>query len=292
MKKALLAVAALTCMGTAAFAGPNAGGTLILALSEGTVYSPDINYCGAGTAGSCDQAVARADGTSADALAVINCLAAFPGAGRLAGVAFGVYYDPNAVVVGDYGGCGDFELPDGDWPADGSGTAVTWGAAQTTSLVDVYWFAAYGYDGYTLSVGAHPTQGGNFADDDVPSTLDPIAGFGVFGFGMDGDAPCPATPEPEACCLQDGSCIMVLAGDCEAQGGTAQGPGSVCTPDLCALPTGACCLPDFTCIEIDAAGCADRGGDYQGDGVACTPDLCTPVPVINGSWGALKSNYR
>jgi len=227
MKKALLAVAALSCMGSAALAGPNAGGTLIAALSVGTVYTTDnTGYCGSSTTTVCDGAVVQLDG---ELPGVINVIAAFPGPSRLAGLTFGVSYTAGVLII-EGGHCGDFELPDGTWPASGTGTAVTWGSAQTDQLVEVYWFAAYTY-GTPESLGliAHPGQGGNFADDDVPSNIDPITGYGVFGFNMPGQVACPdGGPGPGACCFADGSCSVLLQTECEAGGGTFQGEGSSC----------------------------------------------------------------
>ncbi|MEZ4654214.1 MAG: hypothetical protein R3E12_11660 [Candidatus Eisenbacteria bacterium] len=281
MRKLLGFLTALICTGAClgtAFDGPNAGGTLVLALSEGTAYSPDIDYCGSVTAQTCDAIVSR--GGDDGSTVVINCLAAFNGGGRLAGVAFGVNYNPNSIVISDAGGCGDFELPDGAWPSPLSGTAVTWGSAQTAPLVPVYWFAAYNYYYYTgapetLDLTPHPTQGGNFADDSVPSELDPIAGFGKFGFNDPGDAPCPVAGEPTgACCLADGTCIEATANDCAAAGGVYQGDNVPCTPDLCPdTITGACCFADGTCQELNDAGCATAGGVIRATTFQCSPDL-------------------
>ncbi|MEW5924777.1 MAG: dockerin type I domain-containing protein [Candidatus Zixiibacteriota bacterium] len=76
--------------------------------------------------------------------------------------------------------------------------------------------------------------------------------------------------EPEACCLQDGSCVMALPTDCiNVLGGTPQGAGTVCTQ-----PEG-CCLPDGTCANLDPLCCADLGGTPQGVGTICTqPQAC------------------
>lgn len=294
MKKALLAVAALSCMGSAALAGPNADGTLIAALSVGTVYTPDItDYCGSSTTTDCNGAVTSHTG---DTPAVINVIAAFPGAARLAGLTFGVSYSGGVVIL-DGGACGDFELPDGTWPASGSGNAVTWSSAQTSQLVECYWFAAYNYGGgaETFALIPHPTQGGNFADDDVPSNIDPIAGFGVFGFNAPGAGPCPSAPRPGACCLQDGSCVITpTAAECEALGGTYQGDDTTCEGVVCDQPdpTGACCI-GTDCVVLTALECEARGGDYQGDDVPCVPgETCVPVPTIESSWGTIKTTYR
>jgi hypothetical protein len=291
MKKALLAVAALSCIGSAALAGPNAGGTLIAALSVGTVYTVDhTGYCGSSTTTDCNAAVTTIDGSDT---AVINIIAAFPGSSRLAGLTFGISYSAGVVLV-DGAHCGDFELADGTWPASGTGTAVTWGAAQTDQLVEVYWFAAYNYDGTPQSLGliAHPGQGGNFADDDVPSNIDPIAGYGVFGFAQPGSVECPGSgPLPGACCFPDGSCEVLFETDCAAGGGSFQGEGTNCETVVCPTPpTGACCI-GTDCVILTRDDCATAGGNYIGDDSTCDPNPCV-VPTIESSWGEIKNSYR
>jgi hypothetical protein len=292
MKKALLAVAALTCMGSAALAGPNADGTLIAALSVGTVYTTDnTGYCGSVTTPDCGSAVTTQDtGT-----AVINVLAAFPGNGRLAGLTFGVNYPDAEIFIAEAGSCGDFELPTGDWPGDGSGTAVTWSTAVVAQLIECYWIAAYSYYGNpgAIALGPHPTQGGQFADDSVPSQIDDITCFGAFGFAGDpGFLCCPPTgPRTGACCFADGTCQDLFEADCDALGGSFQGEGTDCMTTDCPLPTGACCIPGASCVELTRDDCAAQGGNYQGDGTDCDPDPC-PTPTIDSSWGEIKNNYR
>ena len=46
--------------------------------------------------------------------------------------------------------------------------------------------------------------------------------------------PCP---QPAACCLADGSCAILMEGECSAQQGLWVGPDRVCDPDPC--PTSA-----------------------------------------------------
>jgi hypothetical protein len=293
MKKALLAVAALSCMGSAALAGPNSNGTLIAALSVGTVYTTDnTGYCGSSTTTDCNAAVTSVGGTDP---AVINIIAAIGGSPRLAGLTFGINYSAGVSIL-EGGTCGDFELPDGSWPASGSGNAVTFSSAQTGNLTEVYWFAAYNYYGgaETLALGPHPTQGGNFADDDVPSNIDPITGFGTFGFNAPGNAPCPGTgPLRGACCFPDGSCLVLTADECGAGGGSYQGDNTACETVVCDQPdpTGACCIPGALCEVLTAAECEARGGDYIGDDVPCDPTPCS-TPTIESSWGEIKNNYR
>ncbi|MBK8233140.1 MAG: hypothetical protein IPK72_21795 [Candidatus Eisenbacteria bacterium] len=83
--------------------------------------------------------------TGADPVVFFAIAAFAPGSSpRLAAMTFGISYDAGIVLTAQ-GACGDFELPTGDWPASGSGTAVTWNVAQTGDLVTAYWFAGYNY---------------------------------------------------------------------------------------------------------------------------------------------------
>jgi hypothetical protein len=63
----------------------------------------------------------------------------------------------------------------------------------TGTLNEIYCFAGYGPQGESFAVTANPdsVQGGTFADDDVPSALDPIASYGSLGFGVVGPLTCP-----------------------------------------------------------------------------------------------------
>lgn len=289
MKKLLLALA-LLCVGTIAMAGPNAGGTLIIALSEGTVYSSDDTpYCW-NTVTDCEAAVTRVDDTG---VVVMNVIAAFADAAtpRVAGITFGIDYGPNVFLV-DLGPCGDFELPDGSWPGPGSGNAVTWASAQTTQLIDVYWFAAYDYYGVAdaMCLIENPTQGADFADDDIPANLDPIAGLGCFGFFQDGVLPCPQPDVPGACCPGDGSCEILFEADCLAMGW--EWLGGPCDPNPCPPPPlGACCF-DQVCEFLTENMCDTLGGEWQGADIPCDPNPCIPTPTFETTWGQIKSNYR
>lgn len=290
MKISLLSFAVLSCLGSAALAGPNAHGSLIVALSEGTVYTTEnTGYCGTSTTEFCEAAITTWSGGDP---AVLNILAAIPVHPRLAGLTFGVVYTPGvAIIEGE--SCGDFELPDDGWPASGTGNAVTWSSAQTDNLIECYWFAAYNYSGESevFSMTPHPTQGGWFADDDVPSNLDPIVGYGQFGFNTLGGDACAHLPVG-ACCLPDGTCVFTDKSECEEAGGSFQGAGVICDYAECPQPTGACCI-DTACIVLTADDCAARGGDYKGDDIPCLADTCTPpVPTVESSWGAIKNDYR
>ncbi len=187
---------ALTCllfMTQTALAGPNEGGTLILHANASIVYTTESQgYCTQSALMTCAEAVSEIPVESD--VSVFHVIAAFPNgnAPRLVGITFGIEYDENVLSLADFGSCANFELPTEDWPAPGSGTALVWTAAETDSLIEVFWFAAYAYeDTTTFSLIEHPTQGASFADDSAPSELDPIVGFGRLGFGHSGFIPCP-----------------------------------------------------------------------------------------------------
>lgn len=92
-------------------------------------------------------------------------------------------------------------------------------------------------------------------------------------------SPEPGGPMPaglEACCLPDGGCVEVPAGNsvcADLLGGTLMGPGTDCLSVAC---DGACCLPeDGACIEHVGPGtCAGLGGTFAGLGTDCEPSPC------------------
>lgn len=194
------ASAGLLLYSVSAMAGPNEGGTLLLHANSSLVYTTETSsYCGQSGLEGCwqvDDSV-PADSTTTT---VFFAVAAFPDTAspRLAGVTFGVDYDEDDLVVVAHGSCGDFELATEGWPAPGSGTSVTWNEAQTGTLTDVYWFAAYAYSSSratTFALASHPTQSAVFASDAVPAELDAVVALGTLGFGTPGYAPCPVSSE-------------------------------------------------------------------------------------------------
>jgi hypothetical protein len=256
MKRFLLAVAVL-CIGTAAFAFENAGGTLVVSDMNLTVAATtSAPICGQGAVlASCSSAITRIYGTdTGDAnTKLFKVYAAFLSASspRVMGVAWGVTSTPN-VSIAKWWNCGDFELPDADWPADRTGNSVTFDVVRTSHLIPVYVFAAYG-DGTPGTFGTAPNPdpliGGVFGNDNVPADLDPIAGFSVMGF--------------------DGPGVLACA--------------------YCCGPPGACCNPlTGGCTYVSQADCTFNWS--VGD---CEPNPCPlPVPVDHKSWGRIKDLYH
>jgi len=95
-----------------------------------------------------------------------------------------------------------------------------------------------------------------------------------------------------ACCLPDGSCILLTEQECKDAGGTYQGDETACEPDPCSAPPppppaeGACCLADGSCVTTTADDCAKQGGTYQGDDAPCDPNPCPQPPPPPPAQGA------
>jgi FtsP/CotA-like multicopper oxidase with cupredoxin domain len=96
-----------------------------------------------------------------------------------------------------------------------------------------------------------------------------------------------------ACCTGAGDCSLLDAAGCALAGGSYQGDGSSCTPNLCPSPAGACCAVDGDCTLLGQAACAAAGGAFQGAGSSCVPNLCPQpsgaccIPGQPGSCAAL-----
>lgn len=69
---------------------------------------------------------------------------------------------------------------------------------------------------------------------------------------------CPEPPkEPQACCLDDGSCLDVPPSECVALGGTPQGKGTECIDGPCdpaPCPTDEVCLTYPTTLSVQITG--------------------------------------
>ncbi len=75
---------------------------------------------------------------------------------------------------------------------------------------------------------------GNFHDDATTNTT-PMPGTWPGGayYYVDDVTVEIVLPTDQACCLADGSCAVMLPGECQALGGTPGGAGSVCDPSPC-----------------------------------------------------------
>ncbi|MGD2112986.1 MAG: DNRLRE domain-containing protein, partial [Gammaproteobacteria bacterium] len=86
------------------------------------------------------------------------------------------------------------------------------------------------------------------------------------------------TGDTEACCEADGSCALTIVGSGTC-GGTPQGTGTTCSPNLCPQPTGACCNADNSCSDaVDKLVCENAGGTFAGGN--CNQADCGLTPFV------------
>lgn len=197
MRASPLRLGLLSCawiaVATPAISGPNAGGVILLHVSEQLVFSAGNSYCGLSTIAVCGEADTRVDTVWP---VICFLLAAFPSESspRLTGVSFGINYNAAEIAVLDWRGCGDFEIGS-DWPNPGSGRSVTWQQAQTQHVVEIGWFALEPYTAEPAQFSAVPGPicGSKMADDHVPAYVDPVADHGKLGFFTEGYLPCAAS---------------------------------------------------------------------------------------------------
>ena len=122
----------------------------------------------------------------------------------LAGVDFGISYDPNALRGPVWMHCGALEVQQTGWPAPNTGTTVVWTAPQAGETVLVGYFTLRKYAGYALRaydfvLGAHPLYGvaravdiaANFDELRIPGIVN-LAGSGGYNCSW-GTAVQPAT---------------------------------------------------------------------------------------------------
>jgi hypothetical protein len=269
-----------------ASAGPNEGGMLVVHIDESVILSRGISTCNPELR-DCAQAITSIP-PDPDRVVVLFLLAAFPYSPEVAGVMFGIEYSTSLVASGRCSG--DFEVKDQNWPASGTGTAVTWdtsvGRPMTDRLFPLYWFAVYAEYGGYFSAGEHPAQGGFFGDASIPAAQDPVEGFGWAGFGQIGYNPCLEGVAIGACCLTAGGCIVTTETACRLQDGVYRGDDVACDAFSC---VGPCCL-DNECYETTQINCDRDGGEWgERPGGACGQVSCLREQV---SWGVLKHHHR
>lgn len=278
------------------YAGPNAGGTLIIHDTgllgsvgpEGPVFTPLAECAVADT----------------EAAVGVECTwvvyAAFPAEGspRFKGLTFQERFDPGSLIIT---GGGMMDPPAahvvvlGGWPTTDEGVIwVTFDPAQTTKLVPICWFSGEAaVSGTTFRVSDNPGASPVFRDDSSPPEEDPVLGFGTLGFGVAGSNRCPGGLG--FCCRCDGACSISTEAECAALlGGDWWTADYSCEPNMCLVVStddGACCLPDATCRIETPCGCRLARGVYKGDFTPCSPTPCI-TPVREVTWGWIKNRYR
>ncbi|MFN8549557.1 MAG: hypothetical protein U0527_16680, partial [Candidatus Eisenbacteria bacterium] len=267
--------------------GANANGVLLLHTNPALVYSTDPGpFCGQAGLDACANAITEVSGGGP---AVIFALAAFSEGSqpRMAGVSFGIEYG-HCVVLEAWGPCADHELATPTWPESGQGTALTWDNAQTTILTELYWFAAYTYDGAVdrITLTPHPTDGAFFVDDSVPPVIDPVGAFGTFGFGQPGSAECPPLVTPSGACCLGTSCVVRTESQCVQDGGVYLGDGVSCSDGICGGGGG--------CVAVTGSGAGGGNAIQTGLGqsiVSIAADPTRSCSLVFNADGGYENGY-
>jgi hypothetical protein len=284
----LLAVNALVVPGALADENNLSNGALIahhVAAAQYTVDIPTGSWCSyyAGLAEkvtTCDQQMNAIPGAM-DGTKLWFVLAAWTENKVCPSVQFGLDYTPsNAADAGyqimEQGACfpvSGLELPGTNWPAPGTGIALTCtgDVNWTGNFIPVYYFWGYTYGAGTVDL--------------VPDPQVPFIGFsnvngleswvdadyrGKMGLGgTAGKEVCPPTIVPGACCFDGGNaCLILSQAECASQGGTFKGEATVCDPNPCPT-TWACCVGD-ACYMLAQTECVETYGGGWLSGKLCS----------------------
>lgn len=303
MRRVLLALAVMGLVTGAAYAQDLTGGVFIAHSVPGLAYSTDApagGWCGqlptlAGCAAQNNDNI-----QSVDAPMVWFVVAAFLQDSQWCGVEFGLQY-PSGTNTGysisANGYCvpsSALEIPGDTWPASGQGTSVvTTDIPWSGNFKPVYWFAGYAYSACTVQLGDNPGTPGPTAFANCSQVEFPAAQYGAIGFGMPGVDACPIPPQPDqwACCLYDGTCVLLETADlCMAAGGEWF-QGLLCEAVTCPVP-GVCCV-DHLCYFVHEDECVALGGVLHPEFVDCTNEPCQALtPAEPSNWGTIKAIYR
>jgi len=109
---------------------------------------------------------------------------------------------------------------------------------------------------------------------------------------VDNFRPAGATAPTGACCLPDGSCVVVSNAGCTTANGIYRGDGAPCATANCPQPaTGACCLI-AGCQVLTQAQCTAQNGNYAGDNVTCAAANCpAPCADVTGMIGGPATGW-
>jgi len=295
MRRVLLTLGLSLIVITAATAGKNADGALVVHTDDAHSYTganmcllfdswyPGITCADLGTRTDRDETTP----------ALIWFIAAFPQSSTpgVQIIYFGNEHNlpPGEGYHANWGYCGpggSFELPDSGWPEAPAtaGNSLTFDSPIVGDILfPFYYVNVYGFAGAYYGTGIHPVLGyAAFLDDSDYRELDEVWRFGKVCWYRPGYAICP-DQGPEylvACCFEDGVCWHALERYCSDQGGQSLGLGTDCNPNPCPQGgPGVCCLESGACVLAPPLECDAVGGMYLGEEPDCDPNPC-PQPII------------
>jgi hypothetical protein len=283
----ILPLLLLAFVTSAAQAGRNADGAMVVHTNNMIIYTPDY-YCDTPALPTVCEELDPNGTQGINTVQVIWLMAAFcPAASpAVTAVQFGIEHNlpANQGYFSTFSACGPsaIELPDQGWPETGFGDVIAYGSAVYDHVFRFYYFTVF-VDGPGNYFGTRTYPGTNeakFVDDGGPPVEDLCFNFGMFRWDGSGRNDCPSCEVPVgACCFCDGHCETLLAYECEAVGGAFYGIGVPCDPNPCSVAMGACCFPDGQCTVTTCTQCPLDGGVWQGPGTDCEPNDCAPPPT-------------
>ena len=276
-----------------AFAGPNAGGVLLLHCNQTLQFSTGGDFSEYAELYDAKNAVTQVPGDGQGV--VYYVIAAFDDFAmpRLKTTSFGIELSSPEFEPVLWGVTGETNvvLTVGSWPSSGSGIAISWTEPFNRRINEICWFCGYAGAGQTVKLVRCPGQPGTLDDDSFPAEVDEIAGYGMLGFGVSGFNPLSDGAATGACCSGSGRCILQTESGCQAWSGyNYTGDNTICSPNPCTPGVGACCIR-AECRMLLWDECLDARGLFQSEGVGCNPTPCD-FARVETTWGALKSTYR
>jgi hypothetical protein len=281
MRRIIPVICAILFVTTAAQAGRNSNGALVVHTDDSVYYTSTGVFCSSALPASCLELNANAT-SGIEREQLIWLIAAFvpessPG---VTTIQFGIEHNiPSGQgYFTAFSACGPdpLELPDGGWPETGYGDLVAYSYAVYSHLFPFYWFAVFvdGPDNYFGTRTYPSTDEAKFVDDGSPPIEDLCFNFGTVRWDGNGVNQCQFGDPNGACCFPDGSCQRMLPNECAALGGAFQGVGTLCIPNPCGPQVGSCCLCSGECVVLSEADCAAQGGEYWNFQPDCDPNPC------------------
>ena len=215
--------------------------------------------------------------------AVVWLLAAFPDGSfpAVTAIRFGIHHNlpAGAGYFLQARPCGPspLEAPDEGWPEPNDcGNLVAFESPVYDRLFKFYIFGVYLEPGQFLGTRTYPTRMRRVRRRWEPTPRRSDLQFRHDPMGSAWRESVSNGPRGGSMLFRGRDMLFILANECDAQGGMAQGPDTTCDPNPCPVYQ-ACCFDDGNCQVLPADACVAQGGFPQGEGTSCEPNVCASV---------------
>lgn len=181
----------------------------------------------------------------------------------------------------------------------GQTVTLSWEFATT----DTQWHRSLGWQVDNVKIIASSGGAACIGPGLLAGDFEIFAGASSAGLLCDYSVCCDPEATEGACCLSDGTCIIVDGDEnfssgqiCTSMGGVFGGPGTNCDDYNCSSRIGACCIPDdnyysmpenlrprnpwpdagpaTVCVDTTILSCVAAGGTFLGVDVTCKNGIC------------------